>query len=39
MQLRKYVQSKYKQLKDNGLSEKDLDRRILGKCSSALLLK
>ena len=39
VQLRKYVQSKYKELKDSGLSEKDLDKRILGKCSSALLLK
>ena len=39
VQLRKYVQGKYKELKENGLSEKDLDKRILGKCSSALLLK
>jgi hypothetical protein len=39
VQLRKYVQGKYKELKDNDLSEKDLDKRILGKCSSALLLK
>jgi hypothetical protein len=39
VQLRKYVQTKYKELKAHGLSEKVLDKRILRKCSSALLLK